>query len=189
MSNACILIGRSVNPSAALFAIYFFLCCQNSILLVYLHLSSYNELTGHCHVQVNKEGEHYFGKTHKELSNFTHDRLSKCNHIDLEIAELKASLTVKQSNQLVPQAIFDKIKDLCIKLSVVIKQDALTILAALTFLEQLLKKSNVILSQAIEILENIKNLLQFLNSPLLLRRVLFLYSQRVLLRVQYLHKL
>lgn len=65
--------------------------------------------------------------THKELSNFTHDRLSKCNHIDLEIAELKASLTVKQSNQLVPQAIFDKIKDLCIKLSVVIKQDALTI--------------------------------------------------------------
>ena len=85
--------------------------------------------------------------THKELSNFTHDRLSKCNHIDLEIAEL------------VPQAIFDKIKDLCIKLSVVIKQDALTILAALTFLEQLLKKSNVILSQAIEILENIKNLL------------------------------
>ena len=77
--------------------------------------------------------------THKELSNFTHDRLSKCNHIDLEIAELKASLTVKQSNQLVPQAIFDKIKDLCIKLSV--------------------KKSNVILSQAIEILENIKNLL------------------------------
>ena len=97
--------------------------------------------------------------THKELSNFTHDRLSKCNHIDLEIAELKASLTVKQSNQLVPQAIFDKIKDLCIKLSVVIKQDALTILAALTFLEQLLKKSNVILSQAIEILENIKNLL------------------------------
>ena len=53
--------------------------------------------------------------THKELSNFTHDRLSKCNHIDLEIAELKASLTVKQSNQLVPQAIFDKIKDLCIK--------------------------------------------------------------------------
>ena len=91
--------------------------------------------------------------THKELSNFTHDRLSKCNHIDLEIAELKASLTVKQSNQLVPQAIFDKIKDLCIKLSVVIKQDALT------FLEQLLKKSNVILSQAIEILENIKNLL------------------------------
>ena len=148
MSNACILIGRSVNPSAALFAIYFFLCCQNSILLVYLHLSSYNELTGHCHVQVNKE-----------LSNFTHDRLSKCNHIDLEIAELKASLTVKQSNQLVPQAIFDKIKDLCIKLSVVIKQDALTILAALTFLEQLLKKSNVILSQAIEILENIKNLL------------------------------
>lgn len=94
--------------------------------------------------------------THKELSNFTHDRLSKCNHIDLEIAELKASLTVKQSNQLVPQAIFDKIKDLCIKLSVVIKQDALTILAALTFLEQLLKKSNVILSQAIEILENIK---------------------------------
>ena len=127
--------------------------------------------------------------THKELSNFTHDRLSKCNHIDLEIAELKASLTVKQSNQLVPQAIFDKIKDLCIKLSVVIKQDALTILAALTFLEQLLKKSNVILSQAIEILENIKNLLKFLNSPLLLRRVLFLYSQRVLLRVQYLHKL
>ena len=97
--------------------------------------------------------------THKELSNFTHDRLSKCNHIDLEIAELKASLTVKQSNQLFPQAIFDKIKDLCIKLSVVIKQDALTILAALTFLEQLLKKSNVILSQAIEILENIKNLL------------------------------
>lgn len=135
-----------------------FLCCQNSILLVYLHLSSYNELTGHCHVQVNKEGEHYLA-THKELSNFTHDRLSKCNHIDLEIAELKASLTVKQSNQLVPQAIFDKIKDLCIKLSVVIKQDALTILAALTFLEQLLKKSNVILSQAIEILENIKNLL------------------------------
>ena len=63
MSNACILIGRSVNPSAALFAIYFFLCCQNSILLVYLHLSSYNELTGHCHVQVNKEGEHYFGNT------------------------------------------------------------------------------------------------------------------------------
>ena len=59
----------------------------------------------------------------------------------------------------IPQAIFDKIKDLCIKLSVVIKQDALTILAALTFLEQLLKKSNVILSQAIEILENIKNLL------------------------------
>ena len=97
--------------------------------------------------------------THKELSNFTHDRLSKFNHIDLEIAELKASLTVKQSNQLVPKAIFDKIKDLCIKLSVVIKQDALTILAALTFLEQLLKKSNVILSQAIEILENIKNLL------------------------------
>ena len=41
----------------------FFLCCQNSILLVYLHLSSYNELTGHCHVQVNKEGEHYFGNT------------------------------------------------------------------------------------------------------------------------------
>lgn len=52
--------------------------------------------------------------THKELSNFTHDRLSKCNHIDLEIAELKASLTVKQSNQLVPQAIeiLENIKNL-----------------------------------------------------------------------------
>ena len=46
-----------------LICFYFFLCCQNSILLVYLHLSSYNELTGHCHVQVNKEGEHYFGNT------------------------------------------------------------------------------------------------------------------------------
>lgn len=97
--------------------------------------------------------------THKELSNFTHDRLSKCDHVSLEIAEFKASLTVKQSNQLVPQVIFDKIKDLCIKLSVVIKQEALTILAALTVLEQILKKSNVILSQAIEIFENIKNLL------------------------------
>ncbi len=97
--------------------------------------------------------------THKELSNFTNEKLSEYKHLELKIAKLKAELTVKQSNQLVPQAIFDKIKDLCIKLSVVIKQDALTILAALTFLEQLLKKSNVILSQAIEILENIKNLL------------------------------
>lgn len=97
--------------------------------------------------------------THKELSNFTNEKLSEYKHLELKIAKLKAELTVKQSNQFVPQAIFDKIKDLCIKLSVVIKQDALTILAALTFLEQLLKKSNVILSQAIEILENIKNLL------------------------------
>ena len=97
--------------------------------------------------------------THKELSNFKNEKLSEYKHLELKIAKLKAELTVKQSNQLVPQAIFDKIKDLCIKLSVVIKQDALTILAALTFLEQLLKKSNVILSQAIEILENIKNLL------------------------------
>lgn len=93
------------------------------------------------------------------VRNRLHLNRTECQSICCLICYLLFPVLPKQSNQLVPQAIFDKIKDLCIKLSVVIKQDALTILAALTFLEQLLKKSNVILSQAIEILENIKNLL------------------------------
>lgn len=100
----------------------------------------------------------FFGSQSGNVKCLHFDR-TECQSICCLICYLLFPVLPKQSNQLVPQAIFDKIKDLCIKLSVVIKQDALTILAALTFLEQLLKKSNVILSQAIEILENIKNLL------------------------------
>ena len=47
--------------------------------------------------------------THKELSNFTHDRLSKCDHVSLEIAEFKASLNVILSQAI---EIFENIKNL-----------------------------------------------------------------------------
>ena len=40
--------------------------------------------------------------THKELSNFTNEKLSEYRNFELKIAKLKADLTVEQANMSVP---------------------------------------------------------------------------------------
>ena len=50
--------------------------------------------------------------THKELSNFTNEKLSEYRNFELKIAKLKADLTVEQANMSVPQSIADKLDKL-----------------------------------------------------------------------------
>nr|DAY62689.1 MAG TPA: hypothetical protein [Caudoviricetes sp.] len=50
--------------------------------------------------------------THKDLSNFTNEQLAKYNHLELKIAELKATLTTEQANMPVSQAVANELDKL-----------------------------------------------------------------------------
>ncbi len=95
--------------------------------------------------------------THKDLSNFSNADLAKYQHLQLKIAELKATLTTEQANMTVPQSVTININNLSVQLPEIPKPKKLTFANVLDFLTAVMKSAPVFLPKIIEIVESISH--------------------------------